>query len=114
MLLSLAVRVENALAALAAPDDPPPGGGLLDNPAPRAPGGLADVAQDWLAWGKWGCLLAGALGLLYCAGQMAVGRRNRSHMAGEGAAGIPWTVAGLSLAAMAVPLATSVMTGVGS
>ncbi|GLZ16139.1 hypothetical protein Acsp04_63740 [Actinomadura sp. NBRC 104425] len=108
-MLSLAVRVDNALVALAAPPGSGGGGTQLNNPAPEAPAGLEEVAEQWISWAKWGCLVAGALGLLICAGMMAVGRRNRSYLAAEGAAGIPWTVAGLSLAALAVPIAAQIM-----
>lgn len=112
MLLSVAVRITNAVALAF---DPPPsqspggGGGGLENPGPQAPEGLSDIATDWIAWAKWGALIAGVIGLIVSGGMMAIGRRNRSHLAGEGAAGIPWVVAGLSLAAMAVPIATQVM-----
>lgn len=112
MLLSVAVRVTNVLAdcnsaASAAPS--PTSNGGLSNAAPCAPPGLSAIANQWIGWAKWGCLVAGVLGLLISAGMMMIGRRNRSHLAGEGATGIPWVVAGLSLAALAVPIATQVL-----
>jgi hypothetical protein len=121
VLLSIAVRVTNAIAIrpLAADcNSPAPkasGDGTgLANPKPCAPPGLANIATQWIGWAKWGCLVCGALGLLIAAGMMMIGRRNRSHLAGEGASGIPWVVAGLSLAALAVPIATQVLTAAGN
>ncbi|QXJ26998.1 hypothetical protein AGRA3207_007461 [Actinomadura graeca] len=86
----------------------------MNNPPPQAPDGLSVIAEQWISWAKWGCLLCGALGFLVCGAMMTVGRRNRSHLAGEGAAGIPWTIAGLSLGALAVPLAIEIMSASGS
>ncbi|MEK8106571.1 hypothetical protein NKG94_17435 [Micromonospora sp. M12] len=39
---------------------------------------------------KWILIVAGVGGLLVCGIMMAVGRRNRSAFAADGAAGIPW------------------------
>ncbi|MBO2464937.1 hypothetical protein [Actinomadura violacea] len=115
MLLSVAVRLTNAAALAFAPSPAPSGGGggKLDDPAPKAPKGLEGIASDWIAWAKWGALVAGVIGLIVSGIMMAIGRRNRSHLAGEGAAGIPWVVAGLSLAAMAVPIANQIMSATG-
>lgn len=121
MLLSIAVRVSNVLADTFLADDctnpggtgggntPVSNGGGLQNAKPCAPPGLSSIANQWISWAKWGCLVCGALGLLISAGMMMIGRRNRSHLAGEGATGIPWVVAGLSLAALAVPIANQVL-----
>ena len=43
----------------------------------------------------------GVIGLLICAAQMAIGRRNRHSFAADGAAGIPWVLGGVSLAVIA-------------
>ncbi|MEU6038643.1 hypothetical protein ABZ801_24855 [Actinomadura sp. NPDC047616] len=76
----------------------------VPDPAPAAPPGLDDKINTLLAWGKWGVLVCGVAGLFICAGQMAIGRKNRSTFAADGATGIPWVLGGLSLAATAAPI----------
>jgi hypothetical protein len=71
------------------------------NPAPQAPPGLTGPVTTIIAWGKWGVLVCGVAGLLICAGKMAIGHRNRATFAADGATGVPWVLAGLSLAAVA-------------
>jgi ABC-type sugar transport system permease subunit len=58
-----------------------------------------------LGWGKWGVLVCGVAGLLICGGKMAIGHRNRAAFAADGATGVPWVLAGLSLAAVAAAIA---------
>jgi hypothetical protein len=74
--------------------------GGVPNPAPVAPPGLANRVGTLLAWWKWGSLIAGVFGLIACGAMMAIGRRNRSNLAADGAAGIPWVLAGLTLIAL--------------
>jgi len=103
-MLRLSVRLQEAAhLLLAAPDDPAPGqGGVkVPDPAPAAPPGLEEQISTLVAWGKWGVLVCGVAGLLICGGQMAIGRKNRSSFAADGATGIPWVLGGLSLAATA-------------
>lgn len=71
---------------------------LVPNPEPVAPPGeLANAANTLLAWMKWGGIV-GAVASATAAGiMMVVGRRNRNHMAIEGAVSLPWVVAGLAL-----------------
>ena len=95
-----------------APSDPsesPTGG--VPNPAPVAPPGLGDVVSDWIAWGKWISGAAGFIGLIACGVMMMIGRRNRGHLAGEGASGMVWVLGGLSLVAAAPVLVSSVLGG---
>ena len=73
--------------------------GGVPNPAPAAPPGLAADANTILGWGKWGVLICGVAGLLISGGKMAIGHRNRSTLAADGAANIPWVIGGLSLVA---------------
>lgn len=73
----------------------------VPNPAPKAPPGLAEPVDMFLGWLKWIGIVAGVAGITICGIMMMVGRRNRSHLAAEGAAGIPWVLAGLSLVALA-------------
>jgi hypothetical protein len=73
--------------------------GAVPDPAPQAPPGLLGKANTILGWGKWGVLLCGVAGLLISGGKMAIGHRNRSTLAADGATGIPWVIGGLSLVA---------------
>jgi hypothetical protein len=75
--------------------------GGVPNPAPQAPPGLASKVSTLLGWWKWGSFIAGLFGLIACGAMMAVGRRNRSSMSADGAAGIPWVLAGLTVIALA-------------
>lgn len=86
-----------------APPRPGPGPVLaagVPDPAPVAPPGLAGDMNTLLAWWKWGALVAGIFGLIGCGAMMAIGRRNRSSLAADGATGIPWVLAGLTLIAL--------------
>lgn len=74
--------------------------GNVPNPAPAPPPGLSATVSTLLAWWKWGALIAGLFGLIACGVMMAIGRRNRSSLAADGAAGIPWVLAGLTLVAL--------------
>ena len=94
--------VLHVLAGPAASGQPATSGlaGGVPNPAPAAPPGLASRMNTLLAWWKWGSLIAGVFGLIACGAMMAIGRRNRSNLAADGAAGIPWVLAGLTLIAL--------------
>jgi hypothetical protein len=72
----------------------------VPNPAPSAPPGLSNTVNTLLAWWKWLALIAGVFGLVGCGAMMAIGRRNRSNLAADGATGIPWVLAGLTLIAL--------------
>ena len=76
-------------------------GSGVPNPAPQAPPGLAKPVNTIIAWAKWGVLICGVVGMLICAGKMAIGHRNRATFAADGATGVPWVLGGLSLAAVA-------------
>ena len=72
----------------------------VPDPAPAAPPGRSADMNTLLAWWKWGALVAGIFGLIGCGAMMAIGRRNRSSLAADGATGIPWVLAGLTLIAL--------------
>ena len=78
--------------------------GGVPNPPVQAPPGLSGPVNTILGWGKWGVLVCGVAGLLICAGKMAIGHRNRAAFAADGATGVPWVLAGLSLAAVAAAI----------
>jgi hypothetical protein len=72
----------------------------VPDPAPKAPPGLAGPVSTLLSWWKWGGFVGGVFGLIGCGAMMAIGRRNRSNLAADGATGIPWVLAGLTLIAL--------------
>jgi hypothetical protein len=92
--------VHSAAELRAGPAAPRDLAGGVPNPAPAAPPGLAGRVDTLLAWWKWGSLIGGVFGLIACGAMMAIGRRNRSNLAADGAAGIPWVLAGLTLIAL--------------
>ena len=103
MVLKLVVGAQSALLA-------PTPGPLAPNPTPEAPPGMETVAGTFLGWGKWVLLVAGVLGFFICAGMMIIGRRNRSQTAVDGAAGVPWVLAGLALTSLAAGIAGVALT----
>jgi hypothetical protein len=79
-------------------------GGGVPNPPMQAPPGLSAPVNTILGWGKWGVMVCGVAGLLISGGKMTIGHRNRASFAADGATGIPWVLAGLSLAAVAAAI----------
>ncbi|MEU1398395.1 hypothetical protein ABZ403_20355 [Micromonospora zamorensis] len=79
------------------------------NPGPAAPPGLETTGNLFIGWMKWILIVAGVGGLLVCGIMMAVGRRNRSAFAADGAAGIPWVLAGLTCGAVAAVVVGAVL-----
>lgn len=79
------------------------------NPPPSLPSELVEVAGTLVSWGKGLLLVLGTIGLLWCAGQMVVGRTERHRMAVEGAKGLPWVILGLSLAAVGIPILDTIL-----
>jgi len=92
VLLDLVVGLADALADVLAAPGP--------NPPPSPPPGLDGVGSMFLGWLKWILIVCGVGGLFACGIMMAVGRRNRSAFAADGAAGIPWVLGGLTLGAI--------------
>jgi hypothetical protein len=101
MLLLHAALTAHNLAGhahmLADPTPSPTGSSAVPDPAPQAPPGLTADVNTLLGWWKWLALTAGVFGLIGCGAMMAIGRRNRSSLSAEGATGIPWVLAGLTL-----------------
>lgn len=83
----------------------------IPNPAPKAPPGMGGTFSDWISWGKYIGMFLGAMGLIACGGMMMIGRRNRSHLAAEGASGIVWVIGGASVVTLSVSLVTALMGG---
>ena len=110
MIFYLAHAAVHILAASPSPGAATQCGSAGDlNPAACAPPGLDAIGSQWIAWVKWAGVVGGVMGLMACGIMMAVGRRNRSHLAGEGASGIPWTLAGLTIIALASGVVTSIV-----
>jgi hypothetical protein len=105
-LTLLAITMHELVTALPAAAAGPPVLAGVPNPAPQAPPGLTGPVTTLIAWGKWGVMICGVAGLLICAGKMAIGHRNRATFAADGATGVPWVLGGLSLAAVAVSIAS--------
>lgn len=93
------VVVSHVLALVAAT---PPAGVPTNGPEPIP--GLDSLAGSFIGWIKWILVLAGVAGLMVCGIMMAVGRRNRSSFAADGAAGIPWVLGGLTLGVIAAAI----------
>ncbi|MGQ0625609.1 MAG: hypothetical protein ACT4PP_13290 [Sporichthyaceae bacterium] len=81
----------------------------LPNPAPKAPPGTEVLAGEWIGYFKYVALIAGVFGLIACGVMMMLGRRHRSALASDGAAGIPWVLGGLAVVSLAAALVTSVL-----
>lgn len=81
----------------------------VPNPGPMAPPGLETLGPKFLSWIKWILIICGVGGLMVCGVMMAVGRRNRSSFAADGAAGIPWVLGGLTLGAIAALIVGTVL-----
>jgi hypothetical protein len=75
--------------------------GDFPNPPPKSPPGLDKVFGSWISWAKWIAVAVGILGMIACGIMMMIGQRNRHHLAAEGAAGLVWVVAGISVASLA-------------
>lgn len=95
-------------ATLLAAPTPAPSGGVDLDPNPVAPPGLATLGTTFISWAKWILRICGVVGLIVCGIMMAVGRRQRSAFAADGAAGIPWVLGGLTLGAIAAIIVPSI------
>ncbi|WP_329151252.1 hypothetical protein OG275_38110 (plasmid) [Streptomyces niveus] len=104
-LMHIAAEVV-ALAPM--PADPP----ATNWDAPAAPPpGMETVFPQWVGWAKYAAIGAGIVGLIACGIMMMIGRRNRSHLAAEGAGGLLWTVAGLSIVSLASGVVPAIIAG---
>jgi hypothetical protein len=83
----------------------------VPNPGPIAPPGTEMIVGNWIGYFKWFALVAGTLGLILCGIMMMVGRRHRSALASEGAAGVPWVIAGLILVSLTSTIVATVLPG---
>lgn len=99
MIVLLAAQHAAALLAGGPAKSPAPAP-AIPNPVPVPVPGLQAPLDTVIGWGKWLMFFLGIIGLIMCAVQMAIGRRNRHSFAADGAAGIPWVLASLALVAI--------------
>ncbi|MER7952323.1 hypothetical protein ABTY59_33520 [Streptomyces sp. NPDC096079] len=81
------------------------------NAPPAAPPGMDSIMPTWVGWAKYAAIGGGILGLIACGIMMMIGRRNRSHLAAEGASGLLWVMAGLSIVALAGGVVPAIVGG---
>lgn len=67
----------------------------VPDPPAAPPPGFAAPVNTILGWIKWGAIVCGSAGMSVCGLMMILGRRNRSSLAVDGAAGIPYVLLGL-------------------
>ncbi|TDT93346.1 hypothetical protein EDD99_8156 [Streptomyces sp. 846.5] len=81
----------------------------ITNPGAKVPPGMGNTFENWISYAKYIGLVAGAIGIIVCGIMMMIGRRNRHHLAAEGASGLVWVIAGLTCASLAVGITTSIL-----
>ncbi|MFB7030981.1 MULTISPECIES: hypothetical protein [unclassified Streptomyces] len=84
------------------------------NAPPAAPPGMGTIMPKWVGWAKYFAIGAGILGIIACGIMMMVGRRNRSHLAAEGANGLLWVLGGLSVVTLAAGVVPAIISGGGA
>ncbi|MDA0563679.1 hypothetical protein LG943_04935 [Streptomonospora sp. S1-112] len=105
MLAALADTVSIPIANVVEWDTTPrlPDYGFGDSQAPEQ-----NPIQRFLNYAQGVIVVLGVLGILYSAGKMVVGRLGRSEVAAEGVGGVVWTIMGVSLMLVAIPVATTI------
>lgn len=83
----------------------------VPNPGPIPPPGTEIIVGNWIGYFKWFALVAGTIGLIVCGIMMMIGRRHRSALASDGAAGVPWVIAGLVLVSLTSTIVATVLPG---
>lgn len=79
----------------------------VPDPPAAPPPEFSERVDLFLSWLKWGGLVAGVGGLTACGVMMIIGQRNRHALSADGAAGVPWVFAGISLVATAASLVSA-------
>ncbi|MCK9922001.1 hypothetical protein MXD61_08910 [Frankia sp. AgPm24] len=78
----------------------------VPEPGGDPPEKVQEKVKLFLGWLRYGGMAAGVGGLIVCGAMMAAGQRNRHSLSADGAAGVPWALAGVS----PVILASSIVT----
>ncbi|WP_017594528.1 hypothetical protein [Nocardiopsis potens] len=97
-----------AADALAAAAALPADFGWTSNPDLPDFEGEHDPIQSVINWGQGIIVVIGIIGILFAAGKMAVGKFGRSDLAADGVGGLVWTVMGISLMLVAIPIINAV------
>jgi hypothetical protein len=105
--MSLLLHVQNAalgaaeLAALAADQ--------IDNPAPADPTGGSKGISLLLSYTKWGALTACAISAVVSGGLLGIGTlSNRPDSADKGKRALIWSLGGVVVTAIAIPMVNTV------
>ncbi len=84
-------------------------GGPVNNPAPQDPTGGSNGVNLLLAYAKWGALVACAGAAVVSGGLMAVGSlSNRPDHADRGKRALVWSLGGVVITAIAIPVINTV------
>ncbi len=84
-------------------------GGPVQNPAPADPTSGSNGVSLLLGYAKWGALIACAVSALVSGGLMAVGSlSNRPDTADRGKRALLWSLGGVVVTAIAIPLIDTV------
>ncbi|MDE3723157.1 hypothetical protein PWG71_17330 [Nocardiopsis sp. N85] len=108
---ALAVLADTAHLAAVLPAE------ITWDPQPRLPGwgGMSGQNPDgdpigrFLNLAQGVVVVIGVFGILYSAGKMVAGRLGRSEAAAEGVSGVIWTIMGISLMLVAIPIVTTLV-----
>jgi hypothetical protein len=77
---------------------------------PELPGfnNSANPIEQVINWGQGIIVVIGIIGILFAAGKMAIGKFGRSDLAADGVGGLVWTIMGISLMLVAIPVIRTV------
>ncbi|MDA0563680.1 hypothetical protein LG943_04940 [Streptomonospora sp. S1-112] len=70
--------------------------------------GSTNPIEQVINWGQGIIVVIGIIGILFAAGKMAIGKFGRSDLAADGVGGLVWTVMGISLMLVAIPVIRTV------
>lgn len=86
-----------------------PGGGVVPNPAPANPAAGSNGISLLISYVKWGAVVACGISVVASGGMLAVGSlSNRPDHADRGKRGLIWSLAGVVVAAIAIPVVNTV------
>jgi hypothetical protein len=88
-------------------------GGPIDNPAPQSPLGSSNGVDLLLAYAKYGALIACGVSAVVSGGLMAFGSLSqRPDHVDRGKRALLWSMAGVAVAAIGIPVANTVFSAV--
>lgn len=84
-------------------------GGVVPNPAPANPAAGSNGISLLISYVKWGAVIACGISVVASGGLMAVGSlSNRPDHSDRGKRGLIWSLAGVVVAAIAIPVVNTV------